>query len=46
MFVNIFSADEKYSLLNRVNLRQAIQIQFSQKTKTFSQSLSAFLKAG
>ena len=31
MFVNILSVDDKYSLLNRDNLRQALQIQLSQK---------------
>ena len=45
MFVNTLSADDKYSLLNRDNLTQPIQIQLSQKQKTFSQFLSAFLKS-
>ena len=31
MFVNIFSVDGKYSLLNRDNLRQPIQMQLSRK---------------
>ena len=31
MFVNILSVDDKYSLLNKDNLRQALQIQLSQK---------------
>ena len=45
MFVNILTADDKYSLLNRDNLRQPIQMQLSQKHKTFSQFVAAFLKA-
>ena len=42
--MNIYPADDKYSLLNRDNLRQTIQRQLSQKPKTFSQFLSPFLK--
>ena len=45
MFCNVFTADDKYPLLNRDNFRQPIQIHLSQKRKTFSQFLSAFLKA-
>ena len=45
MFVNIFSADGKYSLLNRANLRQPIQMQKSWKQKIFSQFIAAFLKS-
>ena len=37
--------DGKYSLLNRDNLRQRIQIQISRKQKTFSHFFSAFLKS-
>ena len=37
LFVNRLSADGKYSLLNRDNLTQPIQLQFSQKQKKFSQ---------
>ena len=44
VFVNILTADDKYSLLNRDNLRQPIQMQLSQKQITFSQFFSAFLK--
>ena len=40
----MLSADKKYSLLNREYFRQPIQIQLSQKQKTFSQFLPAFLK--
>ena len=45
MFINIFTADHKYSLLNRSNLRRPVQMQLSQKQKTLSQFLRAFLKA-
>ena len=45
MFVNILTADHKYSRLNRDNFRQPIQMQLSQKQKTFSQFVSAFLKS-
>ena len=37
--------DGKYSLLNRDNLRQRIQIQISRKQKTFSHFFSAFSKS-
>ena len=45
MFLNLFSADDKSSLLNRDNLRQPIQIQLFEKQKTFSEFVAAFLKA-
>ena len=45
MFINIFTAYDKYSLLNRRNLRRPIQMQLSQKRKTFSQFLRPFLRA-
>ena len=45
LFVNTLTAHDKYSLANRDNLTQPIQIPFSQKQKTFSESLSAFLKS-
>ena len=44
MFINILTTNEKYSLLNRNNLRQQIQVQFSKKEKTFSEFISEFLK--
>ena len=44
LFPNTLSADGKYSLLNRDNLTQPIQMQFSQKKQTFSDFFSAFLK--
>ena len=37
LFVNALTTDEKHSLLNGDNLTQPIQIQFSQKQKTFSE---------
>ena len=39
------AADEKYPVLDRDNLTIPIQIQLSQKQKTFSQFLCAFLKS-
>ena len=45
MFVNILTADDKCSLLNRDNLRQPIQMQLSPKQKTFSQFVSTILKS-
>ena len=44
LFVNTFTADDKYSVLNRDNLTQPIQMQLSQKQKVFSQYFSALLK--
>ena len=45
LFPNTLSADGKYSLLNRDNLTQPIQMQLSRKQKTFSDFFSAFLKS-
>ena len=45
LFPNTLSADGKYSLLNRDNLTQPIQMQLSRKQKTFSQFFSPFLKS-
>ena len=39
------AGDEKYPVLNRVNLRIPIKIQLSEKRKTFSQFYAAFLKS-
>ena len=39
------SAAGKYSLFNRDNLMQPIQVEFSQKQKTFSQFFCEFLKS-
>ena len=44
MFVKILTANDKYSLLNRYNFRQPIQMHLSQKQKIFSQFVSAFFK--
>ena len=43
--MNTLPADEKYYLLNRDNLAQPIQMQLSQKQKTFSQFPFAFSKS-
>ena len=40
------SADDKHSLLNRVNLTEPIQIQLSQKQNTFSGILKSTLNFG
>ena len=45
LFVNTLTADDKYSLLNRDNLTQPIQILLSQKQKTHSRFWFAFLKS-
>ena len=44
MFVNTLSADGQYSVLNRQNLTQPIQMQLSGKQKFFSEHFCAFLK--
>ena len=45
LFLNTLTADDKYSLLNRDNLTQPIQILLYQKRNTFSEYFSAFLKS-
>ena len=45
LFVNIFSAVDKYSLPNREYLTQPLQVQLSQKQKTFPRFFSAFSKS-
>ena len=42
---NTLSAYDKYSLLNRDNLTQPIQMQVSRKEKTFSRLFSSFSKS-
>ena len=42
--INTLAADERYPVLNRDDLSVGIQIQLSQKQKTFSQFFAAFLK--
>ena len=44
-FVNILTADDKHYLINRDILAQRIQMQLSQKQKTFSPFFFAFLKS-
>ena len=44
LFANTLNADDKYSLLNKANLFQRIQVLLSPKKKTFSQFFSLFLK--
>ena len=45
LFVNLLTADEKYSLLNRDYLSQYFQIQLSQKRKMLSEFFFAFSKS-
>ena len=45
LLVKTLTDDGKYSLLCRDNLTQQIHILLSQKRKTFSEFLSAFLKS-
>ena len=46
LFPNTLSADGKYSLLNRDNLTQPIQMQLCRKQNPFSEFFSAVLKSG
>ena len=43
--VNTLATDEKYHVVNKENLTSRIQMQFSQKKKTFSQVFPLFLKS-
>ena len=45
MLVNALTADDKHWLLNRESLMQPIQMQLSQKQKTFSEVFFAFSKS-
>ena len=45
LFIYTLTDDDKYCLLYRDKLTQAIQILLSQKQKTFSRFFSAFLKS-
>ena len=45
LVVNTLAVDKKYLVLNRDNLTIPIQMQLSEKQKTFSQFFSAFLKS-
>ena len=44
LLVNTLAANEKYPVLNRDNLTIPVQMQLSQKEKTFSQFYGAFLQ--
>ena len=45
LFVSTLTANDKHYLLKRYNLTQPIQMQLSQKQKTFSEFFFAFLKS-
>ena len=45
MFLDKLTVDEKHYLLTRDNLTPTIQMQLSQKKKTFSEFFFAFLKS-
>ena len=45
LFVNTLTVNDKHYLLNRDNLTEPIQIQLSQKKKTFSEIFFPFLKS-
>ena len=45
LLVNTLDVDERYPVLNRDNLTIPIQMQLSQKHKTFCQFFTAFLKS-
>ena len=44
LFVNTLTADDKHYLLNRDNLMPPVQMQLSQKRKTFSEIFFCVLK--
>ena len=45
LFVNTLTVNDEYYMLNTDNLPQPIQMQLSQKEKTFSEFFSHFLKS-
>ena len=45
LFLNTLTVDDKHYMLNRDNLTQPIQLQLSEKQKTFSQFFFASLKS-
>ena len=45
LFVNTLTVNDKHYLLNRDNLTQPIQMQLTEKQKTFSQFSFPFLKS-
>ena len=44
LFLKILTVNDKYSLCNGENLHQPIQMELSQKQKTYSQFFAQFLK--
>ena len=45
LFANILAANDKYLVLNRVNLTIPVEMQLSQKQKSFSEVFSSFLSS-
>ena len=45
LLINKLPADEKYRVLNKDSLTIPVQMQLSQKLKSFSELFAAFLKA-
>ena len=45
LFANILAANDKYPVLNRVSLTIPVEMQLSQKQKTFSEVFSSFLSS-
>ena len=45
LFVNTLTVNDKHYVLNRNNLTQPIQMELSEKEKTFSEFFFAFLKS-
>ena len=45
LLVNTLATDEKYPVLNRDHLTIPIQMQLSQKEKSFSESFASFLRS-
>ena len=45
LFVNTLTVDDTHYLLNRDNLTQPIQMQFSKKGKTFPETFFEFLNS-
>ena len=45
LFVTTLAADDKYSPLNRDNLKQPMQMELSQKQKSLSEFFLEFLKS-
>ena len=45
LIAKTLTVEEKHYLLSRDNLTQPVQMQFSQKQKTFFQNFFAFLKS-